>query len=375
MSEISSKGKVLLVDDEQIVRESLREWLEMEGFSVQTAVDGNDALCVLRIFPADVAVVDIRMPGMDGITLLGEIIKSFPEVIVVIITAHATVESAVDCMRKGAFDYIIKPFPPEKLTNIITHVVAIQNLQRTQSLLQQQVESADIYLKRAERLMNLGKYAAQVSDDLDAFLLDLLKGLDQIADQTAQIENSEKIRETIANYSKEIMQRLNIIRTIGNITQTLEPERFDISLNETVQNALLLSRRRSEVQSSNFVLHLTENLPLIRGRFWSLVQVCINLIYNAVRATPFDKPIEIVTRTNRVDWVFLTITDSGYGMKETQISRLFDPFYCGWDNCDGVGLGLVVSKRIVESFGGSIKVQSEWEKGTSVSLEFPINNT
>ncbi|MCR4437523.1 MAG: response regulator [bacterium] len=122
------KAKVLVVDDEQVMRDSLRAWLEDEGFEVETADDALKALAVVKERPFDVAVIDIRMPGMDGIVLQKKLREAQADLPVVIITAHASVETAVQAMREGAYDYLMKPFPPEKLTNVIRRVLEHRKL-------------------------------------------------------------------------------------------------------------------------------------------------------------------------------------------------------------------------------------------------------
>ena len=122
------KPRVLIVDDEQIMRESLTAWLEDDGFDVTTFGEGIKALQYVEDNPVEVAVLDIKMPGMDGITLLKKILEVRQDLPIVMITAHATVENAVQSMKEGAYDYIMKPFPPEKLSNVISRIVERKKL-------------------------------------------------------------------------------------------------------------------------------------------------------------------------------------------------------------------------------------------------------
>src|SRR4030066_31416 len=108
---------VLIVDDEQIMRESLKDWLEGDDFAVSTAENGMDALEKMKINRPDAVVVDIKMPGMDGVTLLKKIKETNPAMPVIIMTAFATVENAVKSMKDGAYDLITKPFLPGKFSN------------------------------------------------------------------------------------------------------------------------------------------------------------------------------------------------------------------------------------------------------------------
>ncbi len=107
---------ILVVDDELIVRDSLKEWLEDEGFSVEMADSGQTALDMLKQNTYHLMLTDIKMPGMDGVELLKEAKKDLPELPVVMMTAYATVETAIEAMKQGALDYLLKPFDPETFT-------------------------------------------------------------------------------------------------------------------------------------------------------------------------------------------------------------------------------------------------------------------
>jgi len=134
----TAEQKILLVDDELIVRQSLQQWLEMEGFVVETAASGQEGLQMCKFDPIAVGVFDIRMPGMDGMTLLKEVKKIKPQVSVIMMTAYASLDDAVTCIHEGAYDYLIKPFPPEKLTHMIRHIYErLELLKRNQQLLEE----------------------------------------------------------------------------------------------------------------------------------------------------------------------------------------------------------------------------------------------
>jgi DNA-binding NtrC family response regulator len=132
------KNHVLIVDDEQIMRESLTDWLEADGFQVSSAENGMDALRLIDDKQPNAAVVDIKMPGMDGVTLLRKIKEKNPETPVIMITAFATVDNAVKSMKDGAFDFITKPFPPEKLSNMLRHIFEHQELKQENIKLQKE---------------------------------------------------------------------------------------------------------------------------------------------------------------------------------------------------------------------------------------------
>ena len=127
--------RVLVVDDEEIVRESLGGWLEKDGFQVASAPDGRSAVERMKGERWNVVLVDLKMPGMDGLQVLEEARKLQPDAAVILMTAYATVDTAVQAMKLGAFDYLVKPFDPEELSILMQKVVAQQSLVRENAVL------------------------------------------------------------------------------------------------------------------------------------------------------------------------------------------------------------------------------------------------
>src|SRR5258708_25215402 len=111
--------RVLVVDDEQSLRKVLAATLQREGYEVQVAADGQEALLALDRDGADVVVTDLVMPKMDGLSLLRKVVARHPDVPVIVVTAHGRVDSAVEAMKAGAFDFVTKPFENAELKSII----------------------------------------------------------------------------------------------------------------------------------------------------------------------------------------------------------------------------------------------------------------
>lgn len=119
---MGEKIKIMVVDDEKVVRESFKLWLEKEGHIVSTSSSAMEALLQLEQEDFELLFVDIKMPGMDGIELLEKVKEKYPETFVVIITAYGSIESAVHAMKKGASDYLLKPFKPDLLNLIMEKI-------------------------------------------------------------------------------------------------------------------------------------------------------------------------------------------------------------------------------------------------------------
>jgi DNA-binding NtrC family response regulator len=133
--------RILVVDDEQIVRDSLREWFAEDGYEVATAASGVEALTHLATAPADLLLIDIKMPGMDGLELQRRVKEAAPEATVIIITAYAAVDTAVQALKEGAYDYITKPIDPDDLARVISKAAEFQKLARENARLRERVEA------------------------------------------------------------------------------------------------------------------------------------------------------------------------------------------------------------------------------------------
>jgi len=116
--------RILIVDDEENIREACRKSLTRIGHEVEVATQADEALALIEAAAFDLALLDIRMPGMDGVELLAAVKAADPEVTVVMMTGYASVASAVECMKKGAADYIAKPFTPEEIRDVVERMLA-----------------------------------------------------------------------------------------------------------------------------------------------------------------------------------------------------------------------------------------------------------
>ena len=124
MSEISpNTPKILIVDDEMILRESLAAWLERDGYYVSAVASGEEALDLISKESFDIVFLDLKLEGMDGIEVLARIKEIDPEIPIVMITAYGSITTAVEAMKKGASDYLLKPFEPDELSMLIEKIL------------------------------------------------------------------------------------------------------------------------------------------------------------------------------------------------------------------------------------------------------------
>ena len=122
-------ARILVVDDERVIREILAEFLTLEGFSVHTVEDGEKALVELRLHPYDLLITDLKMPRLSGLQLLEKIESERLGVLTVLMTGFGTVETAIEAMKKGAYDYLLKPFKVEEVIHVVERALYRQRLQ------------------------------------------------------------------------------------------------------------------------------------------------------------------------------------------------------------------------------------------------------
>jgi DNA-binding NtrC family response regulator len=137
-----AKPRILVVDDEPVVRESLLNWFAEDGYPIEMADSGYEALQKMKESNWDILLTDVKMPGMDGLELQQQVKKLAPEVTVIIMTAYASVDSAMQAIKEGAYDYVTKPLDPEDLTQIIERAWERQRLLQENLELKERLEAA-----------------------------------------------------------------------------------------------------------------------------------------------------------------------------------------------------------------------------------------
>jgi len=163
----SKAGRILIVDDEFSVRDSLYNWFVKDNYDVVAVEDGESALHAIVDNSFDVALLDIKMPGMDGMELQRRLQKAAPELLVIMITAFASVETAVVAMKHGAFDYVTKPIDPDELSHLVKRAVEKRRLVQENVQLRRRLDdiaSADILVGESPPMKNVVDLIHQVAD-------------------------------------------------------------------------------------------------------------------------------------------------------------------------------------------------------------------
>jgi nitrogen regulation protein NR(I) len=136
---MNANPSILIVDDEQVVRDSLSKWFKEDGFNVSSAAGAAEALQQLQVQKWDILLLDIKMPGMDGMELQQRIKEIDPAATIIFITAHATVDTAVKALKEGAFDYVTKPVDPDYLSHLVTNALKQRSLVNENLKLKEQI--------------------------------------------------------------------------------------------------------------------------------------------------------------------------------------------------------------------------------------------
>jgi CheY-like chemotaxis protein len=151
--------RILIVDDDDVCRRLIRDAIEEEGVKVGLAGDGLDAIDQLQKDPADMLITDLHMPRMDGLTLLTHARQLLPHLLSIIITGYGSLESAVEAIRKGAYDYVQKPFTMERISVVTRNAIEMIRISREKALLLSELEGAYRKLQFLE-----GRVAADGTD-------------------------------------------------------------------------------------------------------------------------------------------------------------------------------------------------------------------
>lgn len=152
--------KILIVDDELIMRESLAGWLVRDGHHVETVASGEKALAAIGVTRFDILLVDIKMEGMNGLEVLRRVKESDPDTAVVMITAYGSISSAIEAMKNGAYDYLLKPFDPNELGVIIEKIIKHQAQARENLFLREEVKDQS----RFESMIGQSKPMQEIFD-------------------------------------------------------------------------------------------------------------------------------------------------------------------------------------------------------------------
>jgi signal transduction histidine kinase len=400
--------KVLVVDDEESVVVTIKAILQLDGYSVATATSGAEARKMVRDVEYDLVLTDLRLEDGDGLDVLKAVHERFPETVTIMLTGYASLESAIQALRAGAYDYLVKPSEVEELRATVA-----RGLERRR--LGQELRLRVNELERANReIADLNASLQRRIDDATAELkerYDQLKELDRMKSQFLSIASHE-LKTPITAMSGFLQVALRRIRRLGQgeaaapiaeglrgITEQLEVVyRQTGKLARLVDELLDVSRiqtgriefRYGEVDLGELANEVATRMQLttsthaisVRRDSQSVVtadrdhieQVLNNLMTNAIKYSPGGGAITIEVRPDD-GGVRLSVTDQGIGIPEQELEAIFGLFYRSPDraarDAAGMGLGLYISKEIVVRHGGRIWAERGEAKGSTLNVMIP----
>jgi len=359
------RATVLVIDDERAMRDACCQALSREGYKTEAAENAETGLQKAKQVKPDVVLVDLKMPGMSGMELLERIRDIDANIVSIVITGYATIESAVEAMKRNAYDFLPKPFTPDHLRIVIKRGLERRKLSIKRAQLQQEKE---IMKRNFVTLVShqLRSPLTSVKQYLSVILGGFAGGVD-----TKQKEMLEKAGKNIDSLLQLIDDWLDMSHIeAGNITEGFKPVDVPAILSEILE----FLRPSAEAKKVTIELDSRDDLPAVEGDRESLKQAFTNLISNAINYTGQSGTVT-VTAAEEANNVVVEISDTGVGISEEDIPFIFDEFFRVKSKetrgISGTGLGLPIAKRIIEAHNGSIKVVSELGKGSTFSVFLP----
>ena len=411
------KERILIVDDEKVIRKFICECLSPRYHCVEAA-SAEEALEILEEKRFALVITDWVMTGNSGTTLLRYIVRELPDTPVIMVTGVNHPERALDAMRFGAFDYLLKPCKPDTLDFTVERALKHRDLEiknrqykidlelQNIELIKQKKELENLQARmiHTEKMASLGQLAAGIAHEINnplgfvggnLYLLEdylhdihtLLDSFDQLDIPDHQLENIEKLKEKIGYKESKIsfgqtiddcndgLDRIKkLVENLRVFSKIDEPSFTKTDLNKDIKSTIKLLNHFFEKQGIKLKTIYGE-IPEIDAFAGHLNQVWMNILINAVQAIETDGGEISVSTKKKGDFVIVEILDTGEGISQENISRIFDPFFTTRSIGCGVGLGLSTTHSIVEEHSGSIKVESELGYGTTFRVKLPIIQT
>ena len=368
--------KVLVVDDEPGIRDAVERVLsshrttlpdegEETAFEVAQAGTGEEALAACEAGAPDILLLDYKLPGISGLDVLERMGSATADTLVVMITAYATIETAVTATRRGAYDFLAKPFTPAELRTTVSRAATYLALQRKARRLAEE--------KRQARYQLLSVLFHELKAPLAAVegYLDLLReGL--LAPGTGRYEEVlDRSRIRIEGMRRLILDLLDLTR-LESGQRKREPVALDAR--ESVRRAVETAQPAASARGIEIAVDGPDPAPLVADP-GELEIVLNNLLSNAVKYNRDGGRVDV--RLSRdADAVLLAVADTGIGMSREEVGRLFGEFVRIRNektrDIPGSGLGLSIVRKVVELAGGDVSVESEPGKGTTFTVRLPF---
>jgi signal transduction histidine kinase len=388
-----SDWQILLIDDEQDILDVVGLALKDAGYHVSTAPNGEAGLAACADDPPHIVITDIRMPRMNGIEVLACIKDRHPSIEVIVATAFAEMNLAVQALQLDASDFITKPIAAEALLVAVERAkqryTSRKKLQdytayleagwaETSQELQQMAHQARIL--HQDKMMSLGRLAASVAHEINnplSGILNYIRLMSRIVGAEAPgPEEMHKFKSYLDIVEKEVRRCARIVSNLLTFARKSDVIFKPVDTRELIEQCLVLSGHRLQLSNIEAKIDIVDPLPVIQGDANQLQQCLLNLVFNAVDAMPDGGLLEITARSSENSpVVVITVTDNGCGITPEHLPRIFDPFFTTKLEGQGTGLGLSTTYGIIEKHKGTIDAQSRPGQGATFTIKLPATWT
>jgi two-component system sensor histidine kinase/response regulator len=361
---MASEAKIIIIDDEEVVLDSCTQILQGRNYDVYTAPDGMQGLKLVEEIQPDLVFIDLKMPGIPGQEVLEDINERDNTIVTVVITGYATVDSAVEAMKKGAYDFLPKPFTPDEFRLI------------TRRGIERRLLTLETIKLRKEKELLRENFAAIVSHELKSPLGAIQQNLFAFSGELADKLNENQIArlERMKVRIDDLLKLINSWLRVYSVDITKIEENFTPIAVQTVISKATESVEPTSIRKDiKLVTSFGEKLYEINADETSLVEALVNIIGNAVKYS-FDGSKVFIKAENNNGMVDISITDTGVGIPEEELPNVFSDFFRSSMNKgeeSSHGIGLTISRKIIEAHHGTISVTSKLSVGTTFTIQLP----
>lgn len=364
--------RILVIDDEQNIRATLEEFLNLSGFEVDSAENGAEGLDLLGRNEYDLVVSDVRMPGVDGIAVIEWMKETCPGVPVIIMSGHATVESTLRALRLGAYDYLLKPFTLDEMQRTIGNCLEKRRLERKNVELEQTNER----LREIERIKDdlLSTLSHEFRTPLTAMKGFLMLMAHQ-GEDNLRPDQAHALDAIRANVRRLDMMIGNLLTLTESQDGAYQPVLAPVALGEFLEEYL----EGRDASSRSFRVETdpeaeAASVLLDCGRFPLVLD---NLLDNAFKFERETGKADVRLRTHvRNGRIEMEIHDDGIGVADSLEDKLFERFsqadMTSTREHQGAGLGLAVVREIVQAHQGDVRMVPPALGGVSVRVSLPL---
>lgn len=376
--------KILVTDDDLATLKTLSANLEDMGYQVATATKGTEALELIRKRGFNIVIADIKLPDISGLEILETAKELNPETAVIMITGHASLETAVDAINEGAYAYILKPVTMSELETTINNALREQRLLSENRELVESLQQSNKRMEEANRALEQvsqakSDFTARMSHELRTPLNSII-GFSEVLLSRKMSPADRATHEEFLGYihisAEHLLHLIDSILDLSKIEAgklTLEPREFDFrvlleDVRITVLPMFTAKKQALKIEIGEGVNSIFADEPKMR-------QIFLNLLSNAHKFTPRKGNIKVVCQMKNPHLLHCSVIDNGIGISPQDQQRIFEEFgqvkKNPGDNTKGVGLGLSIAKRLVELHGGNIWVVSEPGSGSTLTFTIP----